>query len=169
MADDKKTNEISLAAQSPHQLNTRASLISRGLQEISGNENIENMYAWLDHLPRGSTPISISFQNGSQLPEEARDMSLWSKLLSEMTEQESLRAFYEEECTGLLSSHAFTQDLKSNTYAWRGYIEIEGVHPFERSVNLVGADEKEMFLSACGNSVAAIAHPIQLDKALLRR
>lgn len=150
MADDKKTNEMSLAAQSPQQLSIRASLVSRGLQEISGNVNIENMYAWLNHLPRGSTLISISFQNGSQLPEESRDMALWNKLLSEMTEQERRRAFYEEECTGLRSSHAFTEDKERNTYVWRGYIEIEGVHPFERSVNLVGANEKEMFLSAVG-------------------
>jgi hypothetical protein len=150
MAENEQINEGSLAAQPPQQLSIRASLVSRGLQEISGNANIENMYAWLDHLPGGSTLISISFQNGSQLPEEGRDMALWSKRLSEMTEQETRQAFYEEECTGLLSSHAFTEDLERNTYAWRGYIEIEGTHPFERSVNLVGASEKEMFLSAVG-------------------
>jgi diguanylate cyclase (GGDEF)-like protein len=37
MADDRKTNETSLTAQSSQQLSTRASLVGRGLQDINQN------------------------------------------------------------------------------------------------------------------------------------
>jgi hypothetical protein len=108
------------------------------------------VYAWLDRFPQGSILISVSFQDGSELLKDPRDIHLWHKPYQEVLEQDRRRAFYEEESTGLPSSHAFTEDAKKDIYAWRGYIEIEGVHPFERSLNLVDANEKEIFLSAVG-------------------
>jgi hypothetical protein len=150
MADDEKANRASLVPQSAQQLEMRASLVSRGLQEISRTEDVKNMYSWLASLPRGSTLLSVSFRDGSELPKDDRDMSVWSKRSSEMSAAEIRHELREDRCTGLPSPRAFDDDAEEHTYLWSGYIEIEGVHPFERSVNLVGANEKEMFLSAVG-------------------
>lgn len=150
MPDDKQKKEIYLASLPPQQLSVRGSLISRGLQEIVANENIEDMYSWLASLPRRSTLLSLAFLDGSVLPSDCRDTSVWGKRVSEMSEEEQIRELMEDQCSGLPSGRAFDEDTQRNAYSWRGYIEIEGVHPFERSGNLVGANEKEMFLSAVG-------------------
>jgi hypothetical protein len=150
MADDKRINEMSLASLLPQQLRIRASLVSRGLLEIVANENTEDMYSWLANLPQGSTLLSLAFLDGSALPKDCRDTSVWGKRVSNMSEDEMLRELMEDRCSGLPSWRAFDEDSQRKAYSWRGYIEIEGVHPFERSVNLVGANEKKVFLSAVG-------------------
>jgi hypothetical protein len=149
MAEDKPKNETALAALSPQELTIRHALVKRGLQSISENENTD-MYSWLANIPPGSTLLSLSFQDGSELPSDDRDMSLWSKRSSEMASDEMLRALMEERCTGLINLNLLEKDLHTVTGCYRGYIEVEGTHPFERSGNLVGANEKEILMCAVG-------------------
>ena len=150
MTDDKKASGTSLVVQATQLLRIRASLISRGLQQISETERPRDMYSWLDKLPPRSTLLSVSFQDGTELPGDNRDKSSWGKHSAEMSKEEIIRELLEDQCTGLPSARAFDEDAKEHRYLCRGYIEIEGVHPFERSVKLVGASEKEIFLSAVG-------------------
>ncbi|HEY3767195.1 MAG TPA: hypothetical protein VGN44_00855 [Candidatus Angelobacter sp.] len=149
MMSDEEKPKTSLILHTPAQLSVRASLVTRGLQDIFENDSFD-MYSWLDCLPPGSTLLSLSFQDGSELPNDDRDTGLWSKRSSEMSIDETLRSFMEERSTGFLNLNLFEKDMHTIAYSYRGYIEVEGVHPFERAVHLVGVDEKEILMCAVG-------------------
>lgn len=146
---EKEKQKTSLIPHTPQQPSVRASLVTRGLQDISENDSID-MYSWLDCLPRSSTLLSLSFQDGSELPSDDRNASLWSKRSSEMSIDETLPALMEERCTGFLNLNLFEKDKQTVAYSYRGYIEVEGIHPFERAAHLVGVDEKEILMCAVG-------------------
>jgi hypothetical protein len=150
MAQNKDQNEMSLSTQAPQQISIRASLVSRGLLDISKGEHTNDMYSWLANFPRESTLMGLTFLDQSDLPSDHRDLSLWGKHSSEMSGEEMQRELLEDRCSGLPTSRSFRENAGRNMYAWRGYIEIEGIHPFERSLNLIGGSEKEILLSAVG-------------------
>ncbi|HEY2390751.1 MAG TPA: hypothetical protein VGK22_06230 [Candidatus Angelobacter sp.] len=155
MSDKEKKNEIFLATQQPLKLSIRKSLISRGLKNISEDERM-NMYTWLDSLPHGSILFSLNFPDESEFPTDDRDVSYLNKHHSEMSKEEEFLALTQESCTGLLSLRAFGVDAQKNKYPHKGYIEIEGIHPFERSLRLTGGHEKEKLMSAIGALVRSL-------------
>jgi hypothetical protein len=150
-----KDPENKLTPINPQSLSIRASLISRGLKDVSENENT-SMYSWLDSLPEGSSILSLGFEDGVESPSDNRNVSYIGKHISEMSKEEQFLAITEETCTGLLSVWAFDVDAKENKYPCSGYIEIEGIHPFKRSQKLVKEDTREKLMSAVGITIRNI-------------
>jgi hypothetical protein len=146
MSDKEQENKLTLA--NTHSLSIRASLVSRGLKDVSDNEPT-NMRSWLDSFPDGSA-LFFEFMDGSDFPIDNRDVSHQRKHRLEMTDEEQFLALVEDPCSGLLSLWAFNIDAEENKYLCRGYIEIEGIHPIERSAKFEMGHEKQKIMSAIG-------------------